>query len=90
MSAPHLAQSVYPPGCLQIDNKADSKGLIPQCVEGLFSSIKELEGNGSKILVFISFIEIYQEHVRDLGKAVTRLQETGVPRTAGFCTGSHS
>ena len=37
-----------------------------------------MEGNGSKISVFISFIEIYQEHVRDLGKAVSRLHETGV------------
>lgn len=51
-----------------------------------------MEGNGSKISVFISFIEIYQEQVRDLGKAVSRLHETGghnvsMPFTRAHCLG---
>jgi Kinesin motor domain len=64
---------------LQNDAKSEAKGLILRCVESLFSSIKDLQRGGRKVTVHISFIEIYQEHVRDLGKAVTRLQEAGQP-----------
>jgi hypothetical protein len=37
-----------------------------------------MKSSGAEISTFISFLEIYQEHVRDLGKAVSRLQDTGV------------
>jgi hypothetical protein len=40
--------------------------------------VNDMKSSGVNISVFISFLEIYQERVRDLGKAVSRLQETGV------------
>lgn len=47
----------------------ESRGLIPRAAEALFAQIQEGQKNGSsaRISVFVSFLEIYLEQVRDLG-----------------------
>ena len=54
------------------DWERDSRGLIPRAAEALFGKIAEGQKNGSsaRISVFVSFLEIYLEQVRDLGYLV--------------------
>ncbi|GMH36614.1 hypothetical protein BSKO_04487 [Bryopsis sp. KO-2023] len=46
------------------------RGLIPRVAESLFKGATSLvEGGQARFSFFVSFLEIYLEHVRDLGKA---------------------
>lgn len=57
---------------LEPDGRYDIRGILPRCVEFIFSSItKEMKKPGVEFLVKCSFLEIYQEQVMDL------LGETG-------------
>jgi len=47
----------------------DSPGIIPRCVDRLFAKREELEKNPEKeIRVWVSYLEIYNEHLKDLLK----------------------
>lgn len=48
----------------------EERGLIPRAAEKLFHGAKELGSTGQvRFSFFVSLLEIYLEHVRDLGKA---------------------
>jgi hypothetical protein len=63
------------------DWERDSRGLIPRAAEALFGQIAEGQKNGSsaRISVFVSFLEIYLEQVRDLGYLVQSGSAPGSP-----------
>ncbi|XP_067029065.1 kinesin-like protein KIF16B isoform X1 [Acropora muricata] len=44
----------------------NNQGLIPRICEGLFSGMHNSEGNGPSYRTEVSFLEIYNERVRDL------------------------
>lgn len=44
----------------------------------MFKAIETMAKGGNTVTTHVSFIEIYQENVRDLGKAASRLQDKGV------------
>uniref|UniRef100_A0A7S1F2Y7 Kinesin motor domain-containing protein n=1 Tax=Noctiluca scintillans TaxID=2966 RepID=A0A7S1F2Y7_NOCSC len=56
----------------------DARGLLPRIAEGLFA---ELDNGGSEYLVKVSYLEIYNEKVRDLLNPST---------TSGVAGGQHS
>ncbi|GAX74811.1 hypothetical protein CEUSTIGMA_g2258.t1 [Chlamydomonas eustigma] len=46
----------------------EARGLIPRAAEYLFKTVEEMQDRGSaKLSVFVSFLEIYLEQVKDLG-----------------------
>ncbi|XP_078351266.1 uncharacterized protein LOC144636002 isoform X2 [Oculina patagonica] len=45
---------------------ADNQGLIPRICEGLFTGMRNSDDNGPSYRTEVSFLEIYNEHVRDL------------------------
>lgn len=52
---------------LEPDGRYDIRGILPRCVEFIFSSIaKEMKKSGVEFLVKCSYLEIYQEQVMDL------------------------
>ncbi len=46
-----------------VDNEKD-KGIVPRCIEWIFNNIKNY--TNQQFLVRVSFVEIYNEEVRDL------------------------
>eukprot|EP00892_Ulva_mutabilis_P012301 jgi/Ulvmu1/9443/UM052_0007.1 len=71
----------------QDDVRGNHLGLAPRCLEGMFKAIKSMERGGHSVRTRVSFIEIYQENVRDLGNAVSRLSDKGRPRSALHSSG---
>jgi kinesin family protein 5 len=62
--------------------ESDTKGIIPRLVESVFSAIEECEEN-VEFTVKLSYVEIYNERLRDLleaGKENLKIREnaTGV------------
>lgn len=53
----------------------------------MFKAIKAMKDGGTTITTHVSFIEIYQESVRDLGKAVAHLQQKGCLLLQVTCDG---
>lgn len=49
------------------DSRGAKRGIIPRAVEYLFSVI-EKRRHYSDIAIFVSFLEIYLDHIGDLGK----------------------
>ena len=47
----------------------DQRGLIPRCVEDIFKSMKHKQSAGSDCKMVVSFLEVYCDQIRDLGKA---------------------
>ena len=45
-------------------DKNDLKGIIPRTIESIFNSINQM--SNQQFLVQVSFVEIYNEEVRDL------------------------
>lgn len=69
----------------------DSPGIIPRSVDAIFEEKKTLEANNSKELrVWISFVEIYNEQVRDLlhaGADITELKVMDHPKLGVYVPG---
>mmetsp|Transcript_15176 Transcript_15176/g.22975 ORF Transcript_15176/g.22975 Transcript_15176/m.22975 type:complete len:1531 (-) Transcript_15176:63-4655(-) len=45
---------------------SDQKGIIPRCAEALFNGITDTKVDVEEVYIKCSFVEIYQENVRDL------------------------
>lgn len=69
----------------------DAPGIIPRSVDAIFERKKELEAGGDvEIQVGISFVEIYNEHVRDLlhpGNDTTELKVMDHPKLGVYIPG---
>ena len=55
--------------------EGDIRGMIPRCVEYLFERVAQ-KSDKTDIAIFSSFLEIYNDQIRDLGKAY--LVATGI------------
>lgn len=77
----HTAKCINTWCASQDGSKGDRLGLAPRCIEAMFKAIKSLSGGGGTVTTHVSFIEIYQENVRDLGKAVSQILQKGVLMT---------
>eukprot|EP00803_Ostreobium_quekettii_P011013 evm.model.scf_946.1 EVM.evm.TU.scf_946.1 scf_946:6400-16587(+) len=54
------------------------RGLTPRAAEGLLQGAARLDGRGQgRVQMYVSFLEIYLEHVRDLGRAAGALLPSG-------------
>lgn len=53
----------------------DQRGMMPRCAEHLFKLVSDMKSSqGGRVSVFVSFLEIYLEQVRDLGYAAAKSQ----------------
>ena len=58
---------------------SETAGIIPRAIADVFMAVRRREAKGNKITVYCSFVQIYNEQVREL--------ETGkVDQTSKFCT----
>ena len=46
-----------------------SPGIIPRTVDGIFAEKARLETSGTELQVWVSYLEIYKEHIHDLLRA---------------------
>lgn len=71
----------------------NNQGLIPRICEGLFSGMHNSEGNGPSYRTEVSFLEIYNERVRDLlrppmkGRPVHSLKVREHPKEGPYVQG---
>ena len=71
----------------------DSQGLIPRICEGLFTGMHNSDDNGPSYRTEVSFLEIYNERVRDLlrppmkGRAVHSLKVREHPKEGPYVQG---
>ena len=49
--------------------RGEERGMIIRCVEQVFEVMKEKERGGSEVGMVVSFLEIYCDQIRDLGKS---------------------
>jgi len=49
--------------------RGEERGMIIRCVEQVFTAMKEKERSGSEVGMVVSFLEIYCDQIRDLGKS---------------------
>ena len=72
---------------------ADNQGLIPRICEGLFSGMRNSDDNGPSYRTEVSFLEIYNERVRDLlrppvkGRPVHSLKVREHPKEGPYVQG---
>ena len=71
----------------------DNQGLIPRICEGLFSGMRNNSENGPSYRTEVSFLEIYNERVRDLlrppmkGRPVHSLRVREHPKEGPYVQG---
>lgn len=71
----------------------DNQGLIPRICEGLFSGMRNNADNGPSYRTEVSFLEIYNERVRDLlrppikGRPVHSLKVREHPKEGPYVQG---
>jgi len=69
----------------------DERGVLSRSVETIFAAIKERQGGPSGAAMMVSFFEIYQDEVHDLGTRSPGLQghvEVESPNTEDGCRGA--
>lgn len=71
----------------------DNQGLIPRICEGLFTGMRNSDDNGPSYRTEVSFLEIYNERVRDLlrppmkGRPVHSLRVREHPKEGPYVQG---
>lgn len=55
----------------------ENRGLIPRVVEGIVGEIEGKNKSGGECAMVVSFLEIYCDQIRDLGKAYLEQMEGG-------------
>ena len=71
----------------------DNQGLIPRICEGLFTGMRNSDDNGPSYRTEVSFLEIYNERVRDLlrppmkGRPVHSLKVREHPKEGPYVQG---
>ena len=61
----------------------EARGCIPRSVEHLFTSLKQ-RSSGTEVAMVCSFLEIYNDQIRDLGKAY--LVNMGIEQSSNMAT----
>ena len=57
----------------------ENRGMIPRVVEGIVAEIEGKNKSGGECAMVVSFLEIYCDQIRDLGKAYLEQMEGGGP-----------
>jgi hypothetical protein len=70
-----------PAQCKQGGPKGKARGLIPRCAEALFQGVNDIKrASQATLAVYISCLEMYLDHIRDIGRVAAAMQGPGAKR----------